>query len=1019
VELVTERKAEGQPGGARRAGPRGDLRTALERLAPKGSRARAALVVAAKSSREARTYAGRARWRWRVARGPAAAEPSYEDWLSRHRLDAEQLQEQRGRVRDAAIGIKVDCVVLGDGPEAARTLSSLKGQTLGNWSAKVASGGAGALPDRRIRRGGSEAALLEEVPGDGDPRDFVLVLKAGDIAEPDLLFNIAAHGWDDPSVELVHFDDDLIDAAGEVSDPRFRPSWSPDMLLSANYLGRSFAVRRQRLAAAGGFSVDRGEELWWELLLRLGLSAAEVARVPRVLLHVGDRPRVEPQRAVEMIGEHLRREGRQARVEQAGGAVRVNWELDAPPKATVVIPTRSRETLLARCLDGLARTDYPDFEVIVVDSGERSAEAERWYASRDPQLGLKTVWWQGPFNYSAANNAGARAGEGELIVFLNDDIDLPDPSWLRELAGWASQPGIGLAGLQMTAADGTIQHGGVVLGVNGFAEHLFAGLAPGSDSLLGSTTWYRNCLSVTAACVALERSLFERIGGFDERFLLCGSDVVLGLDARFHGQRNVCSPHGGVRHLEAATRGESVPVEDVFTSYWRYQRWLRAGDPYFSPNLSRESPEPRLSSPSDPDPMQVVGTILRREFTVFRQRSDEKESRFLASACRADRSLEERVRRDNAAAPAAEIRTVNWFLPDIDNPFYGGINTALRLAANLTDRHGVQNQFILLADPNEHFARSALEAAFPVLADSRIAFSNAQVGPNLDSMPPADISIATQWHTAYMVANFPATRRRFYLIQDFEPLFYPAGTNYALAEESYRLGLYGICNTERMLSLYRERYGGQGTAFMPAVDRSVFHAEGRRGADDGEPVTIFIYARPGHWRNCWELASLALGKVKQRLGDRVRIITAGSWARPDDLGRGIEHLGLLDYRETGQLYRNCDLGLALTVSEHPSYLPLELLACGTPVVAFDNRAGYWILRHEQNSLLCPRTVDGLVEGIERMATDDELRERLSKQGLADIAARHGDWDAAFEGIYEYLCDPAGAGRPADAAPAGQ
>ena len=126
-------------------------------------------------------------------------------------------------------------------------------------------------------------------------------------------------------------------------------------------------------------------------------------------------------------------------------------------------------------------------------------------------------------------------------------------------------------------------------------------------------------------------------------------------------------------------------------------------------------------------------------------------------------------------------------------------------------------------------------------------------------------------------------------------------------------------------------------------------------------MTIFTYARPGHWRNCWELASLALGKLKQRLGQEVRIVTAGSWARPDDLGRGIEHLGLLDYRETGQLYRQCDLGLALTVSEHPSYLPLELLACGQTDVAFDNpRRQLDPAAAEQSSLLCPRLIDSLV-----------------------------------------------------------
>jgi glycosyltransferase involved in cell wall biosynthesis len=276
----------------------------------------------------------------------------------------------------------------------------------------------------------------------------------------------------------------------------------------------------------------------------------------------------------------------------------------------------------------------------------------------------------------------------------------------------------------------------------------------------------------------------------------------------------------------------------------------------------------------------------------------------------------------------------------------------------------------------------------------------------------ADAAVATLWATAYSVAQFPHADRKFYMIQDFEPMFYPAGTSYALAEESYRLGLYGICNTEHMLRLYRSRYGGQGMSFQPAVDGSVFHADGRvdeRTLDD--VATVFLYARPGHWRNCWELASIALEELKAKLGDRVRIVTAGSWARPEDIGSGIEHLGLLDYRETGDLYRRCDVGVALTVSEHPSYLPLEFMACGVPVVAFDNPAGYWALRDGENALLARRTVDALGDAIERIVLDPELGRHLGRSGLRTIAENHASWDKAFSGIHGYLADPEGFTSP--------
>ena len=670
------------------------------------------------------------------------------------------------------------------------------------------------------------------------------------------------------------------------------------------------------------------------------------------------------------MAAHLERTGRVAELTDGPGGVQVHWSLPDPPPVTVIIPTRHNEEMLSTCLPSLAATDYPRFDVRIVDNGGRTPEHEAWYAANSHGLDLDVTWWDEEFNYSRVNNVAAAGARGDVLVFLNDDTELVDPGWLRELVGWTEQPDTGLVGLQLLDPEGRIQHGGVVVGINGFADHLFLGMEPHSDTIFGSTDWYRNTLSVTAACVAVRRDLFEEVGGFDERFVLCGSDVVLGFDTRFAGRRTVCSPVTEVRHLESATRGRTVPMEDFHASYWRYQKYLRGGDPYFSPNLSSRTGVPTFSERDDDGPMAEVGEVLGRNFTVFRQKADEAEALWLSDICRADDGVVEAVRRLHASTSGwADVTTMNWYFPDIDSPFYGGINTALRLAEHLQERHGIAHRFVMMADPNEVFFRSALAAAFPSLADVPMTFIGGPTDPSLADVPYADVSIATLWVTAYSVARARNTRRKFYLIQDFEPQFYPAGTNYALAEEGYRLGLYGLCNTDRLLDIYQRDYDGVGGAFMPAVDDTVFHARGRRPLRHDGPATVFVYARPGHWRNCWELASLALGEMKERLGDDVRIVTAGSWARPDDLGRGIEHLGLLDYRDTGELYRRCDVGVALTVSAHPSYLPLELMACGVPVVAFDNPAGNWILEHEVNSLRCRRTVDGLSEAMSRLVVD--------------------------------------------------
>jgi GT2 family glycosyltransferase/glycosyltransferase involved in cell wall biosynthesis len=1013
TDLLDEDAAAAEP-----LGLKARIRTVAAERLPEGSRAREVARAGLATYRELRQTADRVREAWVIPGAVEPREPSYKAFLRRHESTPQMIADQRTYSRRVDNPLHVHVVVVADGNAAGldATLASLRAQSWQQWVATVvgdASAG-DADSDPRITHlvadGRSLAERINSAVAES-PSDLVTVLHPGDRLRPDCLYHLTASARRDPLVDLITWDDDVAAGPGLLathSDPRFRPSWSPETLLGANYVGRAFAMRRARFTAIGGMRREAGNAMHWDLLLRCGLEGERVARIARVLSSVPERLTEPVADGVPMVQEYLDRAGRPAVAEAVGDVVRVRWTPEVWPKVSIVIPTRHNRAMLSTCLPSLARTDYPDFEVVIVDNGGRSEANEQWYAENDAGLGVDVLWWDvTPFNYSQVNNAAVRRTSGEVLVFLNDDTEVLDDSWLKELVGWAVHPEVGIAGLQLIGPDDRIQHAGVILGLSGFADHVFEGMQPGSDTIFGSTDWYRDVLAVTGACCAVERSVYDRLGGFDERFILCGSDVSLGLDATLVGLRNVCSPFAGLRHLESATRGSTVPTADFFASYWRYNPWLFGGDPYFNPNLSLGSRRPALRGPYEPTPQQRVSVPLGRKFSAFRQRSDAGESRMLADMCRALPS--DQVRTDELHARNAEpfdVRTVNWYIPDIDSPFYGGINSALRIADHLARTRGVQNRFVVWGSPPDHFVRSALAAAFPALADSPIVFYDGTQA-SLDAVPPADAAIATLWVTAYAVAHSPGAKRKFYLIQDFEPMFYPASTLYALAEETYRLGLYGLCNTDNLRQIYAGDYGGKGMSFAPALDPTVFHARWRHQRTPGSPVTVFVYARPGHWRNCWEMASLALEELKRRLGDRVRIVTAGAWATGEGGDNDIKHLGLLDYRATGELYRNSDVGLALTVSKHPSYLPLELMACGVPVVAFDNPWGHWILRDEENSLLAKRTADHLADQLERMCVDQELRERLSEQALKDIAAAHGDWDAALAPIYDYLCDPEG------------
>ncbi len=907
----------------------------------------------------------------------------------------------------------VDC---GEGDEA--TTASLQDQTWGLVEV--------------VRVGSEQLAGEFSRLAQDHSDDLVVILRAGDRLRSDALYEMSQVIWRDPLVQIVYWDDDLAEVAevwdwasagmppdvyttrelGQVGDPRIKPGWSPDLLTCVNYIGRAFAIRARHLdpetAIRCQASALDDDSLWWDLLLSVGVDREQVHHLSTVMQTLkGERDRVAT-RHLELVDRWFDRHSWPAKAQLGPDGIVPEWASTRLPPVSVIIPTRHNRRLVADALALIRGAEYPDVQVIIVDNGGRSARNEAWYAKTAADLDPEIIWWDEPFNYSAVNNRAAAMATGEILVFLNDDTALGDAGWLAHICGWAHRPEIGVVGLQLIDDDNLIQHGGVVVGMHGFADHLFQGMAPHSDSLMGSTDWTRNALATTGACLAVRRSVFEEIGGFDEGLVLCGSDVVLGVRAWQAGYRNVVSAATPIRHRESATRGRFVPENDVFASYWSYERWLKGGDPFFSASLSVDFPEPALRLVNELDVLERLTRILERPMEASPQRSESSEAHSMALAATSDRELADMVDRGHRSIRGHHpVHTINWFVPQFQNPFYEGIHTVFRLAEHLAVNHGVENRFVVMTssvDNDERWFRSGMKAAFPALGDSLVAHHN-YFDFNPDKVSPADVAMATAWTTTYAVARAPEQARRFYLIQDYEPMFHPSGTLHALAEHSYRLGLYGLCNTGHLADLYSSRYGGVADHFWPGVDNQVFHNQGRVDPNPELPVTVFLNARPDDTRNCWELASRAMHLVKMRLGDKVRIITAGSWTPPDNAHNDLMHLGRLDYHETGTLYRTCDIGIALSVSEHPSYLPLELMACGATVVAFDNPAGDWLLRDDHNCVRTPQTADGLASEIVALALDPARRQRLAKQGREDLVARHARWDENLAGVYRYLCDP--------------
>jgi GT2 family glycosyltransferase len=268
---------------------------------------------------------------------------------------------------------------------------------------------------------------------------------------------------------------------------------------------------------------------------------------------------------------------------------------DGRPAASIVIPSKDRAHLLSACVESLRRTTAPgEIEIVVVDNGSTEPATRTLYAALRPDARIRIVDCPGPFNFSRQCNAGAQAARAPVLVFLNNDVEAVDGTWLQPLLAWAGRSDVGAVGSTLLFPSGRLQHAGVVLGLNGLAGHIDYGDAPDNPGYLQRRRAAHEVSAVTAACLAVDRTRFEAVGGFDAENLpveLSDIDICLRLSDR--GWRTILAPDSVLVHHESASRGNSTAQmdryrdeRDFFTHRW--QSRLR-DDPCFHPALSLTS----------------------------------------------------------------------------------------------------------------------------------------------------------------------------------------------------------------------------------------------------------------------------------------------------------------------------------------------------------------------------------------------------------------------------------------------
>jgi GT2 family glycosyltransferase len=437
---------------------------------------------------------------------------------------------------------------------------------------------------------------------------FVALFDHDDELRPDALAEVALFLAQRPDCGLVYTDEDKIDTEGVRSDPYCKPDFLPDLIVGQNFCSHLSVFNTALVRELGGFREGLEGSQDWDLVLRVveRCGPERVGHVPKILyswrriagstaVSVGEKS-YSVKAARRALQEHFDRLGIKAGLNMVQGC---HWQVLYPlpeprPLVSIIIPTHNNAGLLRTCVASLfSRTDYHPIELLIVNHQSDEKDSLDLLDELREEPNVRVFDFTDEFNYSAINNFAARHAQGEFLCLLNNDIEVLSPDWLSELLSHAQRPGVGAVGPMLYYPNRTIQHAGVLLGPGGVAAHAFCGLPASGEGYMNRVRLTQNYSAVTGACLLVRRSLFEQVGGLNEKELAVAfNDIDFCLKLRKAGCRNVWTPFAQLIHHESATRGlEDTPEkQERFKGEVEYM--LRCwgeeiqNDPAYNPNLS-------------------------------------------------------------------------------------------------------------------------------------------------------------------------------------------------------------------------------------------------------------------------------------------------------------------------------------------------------------------------------------------------------------------------------------------------
>ena len=499
--------------------------------------------------------------------------------------------------------------------ELRATIDSVRTQTYPSWQLSVLAAGVDTADIvrtlltecvRDVRNvtaiGPTDAEFDAPIAmAEGNVPQLYGVICPGDELGCDALAEFALASGLHRGADFLYGDEACYNPANHRREPFFKPDFSPDLLLSTNYIGHpwfaaSELVRRcdvtpRALLAAGEY----------DIVLRLTEEARAVHHLPKLLAKRGPKLLDDENISRDALARTAKRRGFGAEVVKGclPGTFRLKRVQPATGKVSIIIPTCAAHGHVETCIRTIReKTAYGNYEIVCIDNAPDSEVASKLWLRRNAD---QVIDMPGVFNWSKFNNRAVDVTDGDYLLFMNDDIEIVHDDWLEALLEHAQRPEVGIVGPLLLYPSRDVQHAGVFLGV-GVGRHAFRFSPENEPGYFGLGLTQRNVIAVTGACMLMRRSLFEALGRFDEAHPVINNDLDFCLRAHRAGKLTVFTPHARLIHYELGSRDQLQEAFDFRHFQSRWTTLFAAGDPYFSPRLSRYFEDYR----PDCEPTQMV-----------------------------------------------------------------------------------------------------------------------------------------------------------------------------------------------------------------------------------------------------------------------------------------------------------------------------------------------------------------------------------------------------------------------------